>query len=44
MIWTDGDKISQMVVLPVVRQEIEIVDDLDEETERGNNGFGSSGK
>jgi dUTP pyrophosphatase len=40
----DGDKISQMVVLPIVRQEIEIVDDLDEKTERGNNGFGSSGK
>lgn len=38
-----GEKISQLVVLPVIRPEVEIVDELDE-TERGNNGFGSSGK
>ena len=38
-----GDKISQLVVLPVVLTEEELVDSL-EETERGNGGFGSTGK
>ena len=38
-----GDKISQLVILPIITPEIELVDDL-EETERGNNGFGSTGK
>lgn len=38
-----GDKISQLVVLPVVLTEEELVDCL-EETERGNDGFGSTGK
>lgn len=38
-----GDKISQLVVLPVVLTEEELVDSL-EETERGNDGFGSTGK
>ena len=37
-----GQKISQLVILPIVTPEIELVDEL-EETERGNNGFGSSG-
>ena len=39
-----GDKISQLVVLPLADVgRLEIVDKL-EETDRGNNGFGSSGK
>jgi dUTP pyrophosphatase len=38
-----GDKISQMVILPVIIPELELVDEL-APTERGNNGFGSSGK
>ena len=38
-----GDKISQLVILPIVTPEIDIVESL-EETERGNQGFGSSGK
>lgn len=38
-----GDKITQLVVLPVVIPEIEVVDSL-EETERGDNGFGSTGR
>lgn len=38
-----GDKISQIVFLPVYTPELTVVDAL-EETERGNNGFGSSGK
>ena len=38
-----GDKISQLVILPVLHTELELVDDLDE-TERGDNGFGSTGR
>lgn len=38
-----GQKISQLLVLPCYKPEIEIVGELDE-TERGNNGFGSTGK
>ena len=38
-----GQKISQLVVVPVLYESVEIVDEL-EETERGNNGFGSTGK
>lgn len=38
-----GDKISQLVILPIYRDELEVVDSLDE-TARGNNGFGSSGR
>lgn len=37
-----GDRIAQMVVCPVILSEVLIVDDLDN-TERGSNGFGSSG-
>lgn len=38
-----GDKITQLVILPIITPEIEIVDAF-EETERGNGGFGSTGK
>ena len=38
-----GDKIIQIVLLPIIKPELEIVDSL-EETERGDNGFGSSGR
>jgi len=38
-----GDKLIQLVLLPVYTPEIEYVDSLDD-TERGVNGFGSSGK
>lgn len=38
-----GDKISQMVILPYLHAQLQQVDRL-EETERGNNGFGSTGK
>lgn len=38
-----GDKITQLVILPIPDVELEQVNDLDE-TERGNNGFGSSGR
>lgn len=39
-----GDKISQLVIVPVLRGKIEIVDDLQQYTERGSNGFGSTGR
>ena len=38
-----GDKISQLVILPMVTPEIKLVDELDA-TGRGDNGFGSSGR
>lgn len=38
-----GDKISQLIILPIYNSELEVVDSLDE-TARGNNGFGSSGR
>lgn len=38
-----GDKISQLVILPIVKPELELVEEL-ETTERGNNGMGSTGK
>lgn len=38
-----GDKISQLVILPIIRPSIEQVDKL-EDTKRGENGFGSSGR
>lgn len=40
---TAGDKITQLVIVPVVIPDLEIVKSL-EETERGANGFGSTGK
>jgi len=38
-----GDKISQLVIVPILTPELEVVDEL-EETERGDNGFGSTGR
>ena len=38
-----GDKISQLVILPIITPEIEVVDSLGK-TARGNKGFGSTGK
>lgn len=38
-----GDKISQLVILPCLLPELEVVDSL-EDTERGTGGFGSTGR
>lgn len=38
-----GQKISQLVILPIITPELELVDRLDD-TERGTGGFGSTGK
>jgi dUTP pyrophosphatase len=37
-----GERIAQLVVVPVVQARIDVVDELDE-TERGEGGFGSTG-
>lgn len=39
---TPGDRIAQLVFLPIIRTEFEIVDTF-ESTERGSGGFGHSG-
>jgi dUTP pyrophosphatase len=43
-----GDKISQLVIVPITTPGLSEVKSIDElyggQTERGNNGFGSSGK
>lgn len=38
-----GDRIAQLVICPVARAELIVVEEL-EETERGEGGFGSTGK
>jgi dUTP pyrophosphatase len=38
-----GDKISQLVILPIYTPNLEVVYELGK-TERGDNGFGSSGR
>lgn len=39
----EGDRIAQLVIVPCLTPDIEIVDDLGP-SERGANGFGSTGK
>lgn len=39
----EGDKISQLVIMPIITPELEIVAHLDN-TERGAGGFGSTGR
>jgi dUTP pyrophosphatase len=38
-----GDKISQLVIMPILTPTLELVESLDD-TERGAGGFGSTGK
>ena len=38
-----GDKIAQLVIVPCMIPKLELVDSL-EETDRGDNGFGSTGR
>ena len=38
-----NQKITQLVILPIITPELELVDSL-EDTERGNGGFGSTGE
>lgn len=39
-----GDKISQLVIVPVIYPDIEVVDELNEDSDRGSQGFGSTGR
>lgn len=39
----EGDKISQLVILPILTPKLVLVDEL-EDTERGDGGFGSTGR
>ena len=39
----DGDRIAQLMVLPVVQPALQFVEELDE-TARGEGGFGSTGR
>lgn len=38
-----GERIAQLIVMPIIKTNVIEVDDLGE-TERGENGFGSTGK
>lgn len=38
-----GERIAQLVIVPIVRAEFEVVDEF-EQSQRGEGGFGSSGK
>jgi len=42
-VFEQGDKVAQLVIQPYIAPEIEVVDELTE-TDRGSNGFGSSGR
>lgn len=39
----DGDKITQLVIIPVAYEPLEVADSLDD-SERGEGGFGSTGR
>ena len=38
-----GDKIAQLVITPIITPEVNVVEEFESESERGTNGFGSSG-
>lgn len=38
-----GDRLAQLVIVPIFTGEVELVDDFTDETARGTKGFGSSG-
>ena len=38
-----GDRVAQLLVIPVIQTDVEVVDELDD-TERGDGGFGSTGE
>ena len=42
-VFEPGDKVAQIVIQPYIAPELEIVDALSE-TDRGSDGFGSSGR
>lgn len=42
-VFEKGDKVIQIIVMPIIIPSFKLVDSL-EDTDRGNNGFGSSGR
>ena len=38
-----GDKIAQLLIVPIVTPEVNVVEEFESESERGSQGFGSSG-
>lgn len=38
----DGDKIAQLVISPIETPKVEVVDEFESYSERGDNGFGST--
>ncbi|WP_419790364.1 dUTP pyrophosphatase [Staphylococcus chromogenes] len=38
-----GDKLAQLVIVPIVTPQLQVVDEFSEVSERGEKGFGSSG-
>lgn len=43
--WVEkGDKITQLVVIPVRYESVELIEGFDATTERGSNGYGSTGR
>lgn len=42
-VFEPGDKVAQLVIQPYIAPELELVDELSE-TDRGSDGFGSTGK
>ncbi|MBQ3035044.1 MAG: deoxyuridine 5'-triphosphate nucleotidohydrolase [Alphaproteobacteria bacterium] len=39
-----GERIAQAVICPVIQAKIEETENIDENTDRGSGGFGSTGK
>ena len=42
-VFYEGEKVTQLVILPILLPELEVVEDLND-TERGDGGFGSTGR
>ncbi|NHA35708.1 dUTP pyrophosphatase, partial [Staphylococcus schleiferi] len=38
-----GDKLAQLLIVPIITPELEQVEEFDSESARGEKGFGSSG-
>lgn len=41
---SEGDRIAQLLIVPVRYEEVEIVDEIDIDTDRGDAGIGSTGR
>lgn len=39
-----GDKISQLVIVPIIKPNLTVIKELSEDSGRGSNGFGSTGR